>query len=322
LFWAAALVAGGLATRAGRDFVRTMLDILRGRFSLIVLAYVLYVAGVVSGLASVGLWTTALAGATAFWFAGPGMVMFFTANAATSDPHYLRSLVRRALWFLLGVEFVVNLYVFPLAVEIMLVPVLTVIAVFGVLPPETKGAPGAKRFSETVLAAFGIFLFLRFVVLVATNFGSFASSSTLARFWLPPALTLAVLPFFYLLGVYMLYEQAFLRLGFFMEGEPLLGYAKRALVRRFGLNLGDLREFGHGPYRSRSPALGAGRRSLTSFASDPSPPPPSRKLSGSATAPGRRRQHYAFALTMTAKDVIEALDCLDGADVHVYVDGG
>lgn len=29
LFWVGALVAGGLATRAGRDFVRTMLDILR-----------------------------------------------------------------------------------------------------------------------------------------------------------------------------------------------------------------------------------------------------------------------------------------------------
>lgn len=204
-------------------------------------------AGVVSGLASVGFWTTALAGATAFWLAGPGMVMLFTSNAATTDPHYLRSLVRRALWFLLGVEFIVNLYVFPLVVEILLVPVLTVIAVFGVLPPETKGAPGAKRFSEIVLAAFGIFLFLRFAVRVATDFGSFASSETLARFWLPPALTLAVLPFFYLLGVYMLYEQAFLRLGFFMEGEPLLRYAKRTMVRRFGLNLSELRELGSGP---------------------------------------------------------------------------
>jgi hypothetical protein len=167
LFWVAALVAGGLATRAGREFVRTMLDILRGRFSLIVLTYILYVAGVVFGLASVGLWTTGLASATAFWLAGPGMVMFFTSNTATTHPHYLRSIVRRALWLLLGVEFVVNMYVFPLAVEILLVPVLTVIAVFGFLSPDTEGASEAKRFSEAVLAGFGIVLFMRFAVGVA-----------------------------------------------------------------------------------------------------------------------------------------------------------
>ena len=126
-------------------------------------------------------------------------------------------------------------------------PALATIALFGVLPPSEKGAVGARKFSEVVLAAFGIFLVVRFVVRLAADLDAFASSETLARFWLPPALTLAVLPFFYLLGVYMLYERAFLRLGFYMNGEPLLGYAKRAMVRRFGLNLRELREVGSGP---------------------------------------------------------------------------
>jgi hypothetical protein len=247
LFWVAVLIVVGLWMRAGRDFVRTSASIFWGRFSLILLAYVLYVAGVVVILAWTGLWTTDVASATAFWFAGPGMVMFFTSRAALTDRHYLRSLVRRALWFLLGIEFVVNFFPFPLGVEILLVPVLATIAVLSVLPSGTQGAAGAKKFSEAVLALFGVFMFVRFVVLVVTEWGDFAFSETLARFWLPPALTLAVLPFFYLLGVYMLYEQAFLRLGFFMEDEPLLGYAKRAMVRRFGLNLGELREVGSGP---------------------------------------------------------------------------
>ena len=101
--------------------------------------------------------------------------------------------------------------------------------------------------------------FMRFLVRVATDFDAFASSETLARFWVPPALTLAVLPFFYLLGVYMAYQQAFVRLGFFMEDEPLLGYAKRAFVRRFRLNLGELREVGSGPLQVR--VARAGRRS-------------------------------------------------------------
>ena len=64
--------------------------------------------------------------------------------------------MRRALWFLLGIEFVVNFFPFPLAVEILLVPVLATIAVLGVLPSGTQGAAGARKFSEAVLALFGV----------------------------------------------------------------------------------------------------------------------------------------------------------------------
>jgi hypothetical protein len=165
--------------------------------------------------------------------------------------------VRRALWLLLGVEFVVNFFPLPLGAEILLVPFLTTIALLGVVAPETKEAAGAKKLSEIVLGGFFVFLVVRFVVLIATDWGDFASSETLARFWAPPALTLAVLPFFYLLGLYMAYQQAFLRLGFFMDGEPLLGYANRAFVRRFGLNLGELREVGSGPLQVKVARAGS-----------------------------------------------------------------
>jgi hypothetical protein len=247
LFWAAVLVAIGLTTRTGRDFLRSTLGIARGSLSAILVLYALYVAAVVLLLAWAGLWMTAVASATALWFAGPGMVMFLKANEALTNPHHLRDLVRRALWLLLGVEFVVNFFPLPLWAEILLLPFLTTIALFGVLPRDAEGAAGAKKFSEIVLGAFFVFLVVRFVVRVATDFDAFASSATLARFWVPPALTLAVLPFFYLLGLCMAYAQALLRLRFFMEGEPLLGYAKRAFFGRFGLNLGALREVGSGP---------------------------------------------------------------------------
>lgn len=163
------------------------------------------------------------------------------------ETHHLRALVRRALWLLHGVEVVVNFFPLPFWAEILLVSFLTTIALFGVLPQDPKGAAGPKKFSEIVLGGFFVFLVVRFVIRVATDFDAFASSETFARFWIPPALTLAVLPFFYLLGLYMAYEQAFRRLRFFMQGEPLLGYAKRAFFRRFGLNLGELREVGSGP---------------------------------------------------------------------------
>jgi hypothetical protein len=70
LLWIVVLVAVGLMTRTGRDFARSMLSIARGALSAILVVYALYVAAVVSLLAWAGLWMTAVASATAFWFAG------------------------------------------------------------------------------------------------------------------------------------------------------------------------------------------------------------------------------------------------------------
>jgi hypothetical protein len=284
LCWAAALFVGALATQTGRDSIRSMLGIARGSFSVIVVLYVLYAATVVALLAWAGLWMTGAASATAFWFAGPGMVMFLKANEALTNPHYLRDLARRALWLLLGVEFVVNFFPLPLWAEIVLVPVLTTIALLGVLPRDARGAAGAKRFSESVLGGFFVFLVVRFFVLVATEWGDFASSETLARFWIPPALTLAVLPFFYLLGVYMAYEKAFLRLSFFMEGEPLLAYAKRAFIRRFHLNLGELREVGSGPLQVKV-ARARNRYEIAQILRDAKRAGPPDRRVGASTSP-------------------------------------
>jgi hypothetical protein len=247
IFWVVVLIVAGLWMRVGREFVRTTAGILWSRLGLILLVYVAYVAAVISALAWAGLWMTEVAVATAFWFAGPGMVMFFSVNQAATNKHFLRDLLRRGLWLLLGVEFVVNFFPFSLPVEIVLVPVLAFIALFGALPRGSPGAAGAKKFSEIVLALFALGLILRFVWLVATDWDDFSSSETVARFWVPPALTVAVLPFFYVAGVYMLYELAFVRLRLFMRDDPLLGYAKRAFVRRFKLRLGELREKGSGP---------------------------------------------------------------------------
>jgi hypothetical protein len=147
-----------------------------------------------------------------------------------------------------------------------------VIALLGAVPADARGVPEAKRLSEFVLGAFFVFLVVRFLVLVATDLGSFGSSETLARCWVPPTLILAVLPFFYALGLYMAYQKAFTRLGFFIEGEPLLGYAKRAFVRCFGLNLGGLREVGNGPLQVKV-ARAASREEIDAILRDARRPP-------------------------------------------------
>ena len=101
----------------------SVLGIARGSLSAIVVLFALYVATAVALLAWAGVLTTAVASVTASWFAGPGMAMVFRADEALTNLRYLRSLVRRALWLLLGIEFVINFFPLPLITEILLVPV-------------------------------------------------------------------------------------------------------------------------------------------------------------------------------------------------------
>jgi O-antigen/teichoic acid export membrane protein len=86
------------------------------------------------------LWNAGLATSTALWFAA-AMALFWNFNHASEQLHYFRRKFRALVGVSVFVEFVVNLFSFPLLVELVLLPVITVFVLLGVvaaLKPEHR----------------------------------------------------------------------------------------------------------------------------------------------------------------------------------------
>jgi hypothetical protein len=186
--WAVIEVDGFLASLGG------IFRILCGKLLLPFVLLASYCAGVVIAAQALGLWHTTAIKETVYWFFGTAVLLVGRAIESASNPNWARKILRPALRLTLTVEFLVNLYVFPFGVEMVLVPfVVLVVLVEAVAALDPAQAP-AQRFSSGVITTIGFGLLAYVVVSVLSDLSGFLTRENAEDFLLAPALTLASFP--------------------------------------------------------------------------------------------------------------------------------
>jgi hypothetical protein len=186
--WAVIEVDGFLASLGG------IFRILCGKLLLPFVLLASYCAGVVIAAQALGLWHTTAIKETVYWFFGTAVLLVGRAIESASNPNWARKILRPALRLTLIVEFLVNLYVFPFGVEMVLVPfVVLVVLVEAVAALDPAQAP-AQRFSSGVITTIGFGLLAYVVVSVLSDLSGFLTRENAEDFLLAPALTLASFP--------------------------------------------------------------------------------------------------------------------------------
>jgi hypothetical protein len=124
IIWAVILVgfaaykSDGLGSSLGavlRNLFRTKLLFLFGTAAA-------YCSALVLTANMLSLWHTSAIKPTIYWFFGTGVVLAGSAVSGRDDPDFVPKLVRRAVRFTLIAEYLVGFYVFPFAVELLIVP--------------------------------------------------------------------------------------------------------------------------------------------------------------------------------------------------------
>lgn len=236
--WLLVFVLGALCIPDVRRQFPGLLKTMFARALLVpFLLTVAYVYGIVVGLSEVGLWSREFLDVTVFWFFGAGLWMFGTIGLHAADPDLFRRIIRRrVLAGVLLIEFVANFYVFNLGVELLLILCVTFFVLLDVVAATKPEFARVKNLTEGALAVFGVFLLVRAANVAFSDPGSFATSDTVMRFLLPILLSVAFIPLAHVLAVWVLYEQAFIRLSHFAQNPRLARRSKRSMVRAFGLN--------------------------------------------------------------------------------------
>jgi uncharacterized membrane protein len=134
----------------------------------------------------------------------------------------------------------VNFYVFPLWVEVILLPVAMPFAGVAALAESKSEFAGARLIANGFLGMLGFTL----IVYVSAHAASHAGAHLLHRLALPIWLGLAVLPYTYLVGLYAAYEVAFLQIQVCDPGPYAQRRAKIALLLGVGARAHNLAGFG------------------------------------------------------------------------------
>jgi hypothetical protein len=185
-----------------------------------------YSIGLVFLLDYLGLWKSYQIKNFIFWLMAVSGVYFSKLRDIESDPHYFSNALKSALKISVAFQFILTVYTFSFWIEFTLVPIATLSVIMGVFTKKKDKYYKVAKLSENVLGALGIILIGFTVYKLATDFGEFGKTKTFYDFVVPTALSVLILPFYYVLGMYCAYERIFIRMKFFIKDDTLLRYAK------------------------------------------------------------------------------------------------
>jgi len=190
------------------------------------------------------IWNFSLVKDTILWILFTAFVLLMGAVDIKKDKQYLKKAIFENLKLILFLEFILNFYVFRLWVEIIITPMVFMIAFIASFAKYDKGMQKIKTSGDFLFSALAIFLIGYFIYRVCMDFGGFVSINNIRAFLLPIFLTVIYLPFIYIWALIMEYDKnLFWRLDrFFIKDKELSTFTKRRIFFLCSINLWKLNE--------------------------------------------------------------------------------
>jgi hypothetical protein len=242
LFWISLFVIGIQFNSSTRN---ATLKLLKAFFipSIVIinLLAVCYSSSIIYLLFKFGFWETTLLKDSIYWFVGSGFIILINLNRASKEEGFFRKIFSDNIKLFLILEFIVNFHQFSLTTELILFPVLVVLAVLQGVAESKDETKKLKTLIEWIFATVGLIVFGLSLWDIWSDFQGFGNIYNLESFLLPLVLSISFIPYAYGVALYMNLETLFIRLEILIKDKTDLRYAKLRSVIRSRLNLGVLK---------------------------------------------------------------------------------
>jgi hypothetical protein len=128
--------------------------------------------------------------------------------------------------------FVMNAYTYDLIVEMILLPVLAVLAMTNVVAATDDSYKSVLAVNNFLLTVGGVLLLIPAMYGIAASPTSVVESDRVAEFLVPPVLTILILPYAYLVALFGVYESLFVTLTHLLGRRPIVEKGLRFRVMR------------------------------------------------------------------------------------------
>lgn len=193
----------------------------------------LYVAVCVAILGHQGLWAATNLKTTILWFLTFALLTSGKLTSAKRKGDFLGDALKETVAVAVFVEFLIGNYSFNLLAELVLVPVVLLVAMTATVATYKPEHVSAKKLLDGILALVGISYLSYAAYQVTTNFSAFATLDNAREFLAPIILSFMFFPFLYTFSVYLEYEQVFLGIDWRIDDRKLRRYAKWKAMLNF-----------------------------------------------------------------------------------------
>lgn len=186
-------------------------------------------------------WNFELLKDTLIWVLFSSTAFMFASVDDGSNESLFKKLIKANIKFIIIYEFLLNLYTFPLIIELILVLVFIISTLRELDLNQLKKMQSEKRGTSFIPITIGFIIIAFSVYSIVSNFKNFFTVDTVRSLLLAPVLLVLSFPYFYFLTVYSVYERLFLRVELGIKRDKkICRLAKRRIFYLFKLNLQKL----------------------------------------------------------------------------------
>jgi hypothetical protein len=200
----------------------------------------IYLSSVVYIFYLVGLWTPNMFKDALFFYLFSATVTFLKANKIAEEKHFFRELLIENLKLGIILEFLIGLYTFSLWVELLLVPFVFILVGIQVFAERDEKFRQVNKLINYIWGIVGLIAIYNVVDSMILHLSDLLSLDNLRQILLTPNLILVLIPFLYVLSLFMTYQTQFISLGFRLQDKSLVHFARRQAMLRFNLDLEGL----------------------------------------------------------------------------------
>jgi len=212
-----------------------------------IILMIFYTAICVIALYFINFWSISMLKETIYWMLGTAFIGLINANEIKQQNGFFKQTILKYVTLVFVLGFILNIYTFPLWIELLLVPTMTFTAL-SIQITELQKSKGSsyelvnKMFNK-ILSLIGLILLIFTIYNTIYNYGEYFTIQNAKDLILPIILSTLYLPFIYLWALFLIYDELFIRININNKDHRIVYFMKKRILTTFHLRLWKLLEW-------------------------------------------------------------------------------
>lgn len=218
-FWVGAiLIAVGMAIVTNKKIRQGFIGVLKCFFNRKLRKlweiYFLYIGIITLMFSRSPIWKNIYLKDIILWTLFSGLTICMNAVAGEADEKYISKVLKDNIRFTVVTEFLLSTFTFSFWVELIIIPITTVIVLFDTVAEYKSDAIAVHKLLQDMMAFAGLCVILQTVRVGILEYRELNVINTLVSFFIPIVYLLLVTPLEYAFELYSKYEMLFIQMHF------------------------------------------------------------------------------------------------------------